>query len=154
MQYPKPVHDLSDPITRTKAPAHERLLWVCEQAAQAFGRDPRGGGFSFVAQPQLIEHVVGELREDQRELQRMVIVGTHDADVVAFWIPGGAGQKIPLRVSRRAKEPQGIGPDGKRRAMPTIWPVPDHLMIPSTRNDRHAAAEIRMALWKHRISVN
>jgi len=154
MEYPKPKHDLSDPITRTKAPAHERLIWTCEDAVKAFGRDPRGGGFSFVAQPELIEHVVRELTDDQRELQRMVIVGTHESDVVAWWIPGGSGIKIPLRCSRRAKEPEGVGPDGKRRPMPRIWVVPDGLMVPSTRNDRHAAAEIRMRLWKNRLSVN
>lgn len=133
MNYPKPIHDLSDPITRKEAPAQERLIWICDQAAKETGRDPRGGGFSFVGQPSVIEHVVDQLTPDQRQLQRPVVIGMNDSDVVAWWITGAV--KIPFRCSFRARDA-------------TIWVVQDVHIPAHEPVDRRAAAEIRIALHR------
>jgi len=130
--------NLNDPVDRGKAPIQDRLTWICEQTAKAYVRDPRGGGFSFVAQPPLIEHVVSMLRQSDRTLERKFVIGTVDAEIVAWW--HCVGTHIPFRVSMRARD--GI-----------LWCLPDHLLVDFTMNDRRAAADIRMALHRGEIRI-
>jgi hypothetical protein len=138
MQYPKSRDDMADPVTRAAAPAQDRLTYICERAAIAFGRDPRGGGFSFVGQPSVLEYVVSQLSATQRNLQRPVVIGTNDAEVIAWWVTPTS--RIPFRCSYRARDAQ-------------VWVVPDDLLVQMTQLDRRAAAEIRMALHKGEIRI-
>lgn len=138
MEYPKSIVSLDDQVTRVAAPAQDKLVYACDQAAKVFGRDPRGGGFSFVAQPSVIEFVVASLSQTQRELERPVVVGTLGAEVVAWWITPTA--KIPFRCSHRARDS-------------TVWCVPNEILVPFNQLDRRSAAEIRMALHRGEIRI-
>lgn len=137
MQLPRDNKSLDDPINRKNAPLSDRLAWICEQASRDHGRDPRGGGFSFVGQPQDIEHMVSQLKPGERRMQKTVVIGTAGAEIVAWWIPSGGGPGVPFRCSYKAK---GGGT--------TIWCVPDAMLVPSDQVDRRAAAEIREAIYR------
>lgn len=143
MQLPRDNKDLADAVNRKNATVPDKLAWICDQAAAAHGRDPRGGGFSFVAQPAVIEHVVNQLKANERRLQRPVIIGTAGAEIVAWWVPP-SGQHIPFRCSYRVRDA-----DAKAQ----IWCVPDELLVVSDQVDRRAAAEIRLAIHKGEIRV-
>ncbi len=138
MQLPRDNKDLSDPINRKNATVPDKLAWLCDQAAKEHGRDPRGGGFSFVGQPAVVEHVVNQLKANERRLQKMVVIGTAGAEIVAWWVAPG-GQQIPFRCSHRVK-------DADTKAQ--IWCLPDTLLVPSDQVDRRAASEIREAIYR------
>lgn len=138
MEYPKDVYDLSDPITRGKAPANERLSYICDRAKDIFGRDPRAGGFSFVGQPSVIDYVVRQLDNRDRLLQKPVVIGQTDADVVGWWVHGGA--RVPFICSHRARDAQ-------------IWCVPDDMKVVATMVDRASASDVRQAIWRGEIRV-
>lgn len=134
MQLPRDNKDLSDPLNRRDATVPEKLAWICDQAKQAHGRDPRGGGFSFVGQPGIVEHVVRRLKANERMMQRPIVIGMAGAEIVAWWVPP-SGRNIPFRCSYRAK-------DGR------IWCCPDEILVPSDPPDRVAASEIRVAIHR------
>jgi hypothetical protein len=114
------------------------LAWVCDQAKATYSRDPRAGGFSFVGQPSVVDYVVRLLDNRSRELQRPVVIGSVDGEVVAWWTHGGA--RIPFRCSHRARDAK-------------IWCLPDDKLVPAVLVDRHSAAELRMAIHKGEIKV-
>lgn len=144
MQLPRDNKDLSDPINRKNATVPEKLAWICDQAAKEHGRDPRGGGFSFVGQAAVVELVVGQLRANERRLQKMVVIGTAGAEIVAWWVAPG-GQQIPFRCSDLCFDPKRTKDSSARRQ---IWCVPDVMLMPSTRDERRAASEIREAIYR------
>lgn len=143
MQLPRDNKDLADHVNRKLATVPDKLAWICDQAAAAQGRDPRGGGFSFVGQPAVIEHVVRMLKPNERRMQRPIVIGAAGAEIVAWWVPS-SGQHIPFRCSYRVK-------DADTKAQ--IWCLPDDLLVASDQVDRRAASEIRVAILKGELQV-
>lgn len=136
---------MDDAIDRVRAGVIEKLEYICDKAREMFGLDPRAGGFSFVGHPQVVEQVLAELgahASKLRTLQKPVIVGSHDGDVVMWWhsTKGGAPSGIPFRTRHHAR-------------FPNLWIMPDGMMRPSDIADRKAAAEIRMNAWKGEIRL-
>lgn len=126
--------DINDSIDRPKMKASEKLEYICRKAQEAFGKDPRGGGFSFVGRPRTIEQAVLDLPSTERTLQRATVIGVIDSDVVMFW------HRIPFRVRHTVKDDQ-------------IWVVRNDLVAPSRMEDRRTAAELRMHAHKGTIRV-
>jgi hypothetical protein len=130
--------DLADKLDREKAKTGDKLAWICDKAKEITGQDPRGGGWSFVAHPQVIQQMLVDFANaSERRLQRPVVIGEHDGDVVFWW------QDIPVRVRHMAKFPDV-------HLVPTLMLVRER---PSDQADRRAAAELRMAANKGEIRV-
>lgn len=121
MELPK---DRPDDLDRIQSPAAQKLLTLCEWAKAQLGRDPRGGGVSFVARPRVVEALWKELPELMRRLAQVVYVGTRDADVVFRW------EGVPIRVRSNVK-------DDKLYAREDVK-LPD-----SQQADRRLAGEMR-----------
>jgi len=144
MQLPRDNKDLSDPINRKNATVPEKLAWICDQAAKEYGRDPRGGGFSFVGRPAVIELVVNQLKANERRLQKLVVIGTAGAEIVAWWVAPG-GEQIPFRCSDLIFDATRTKDVNATRQ---IWCVPDAMLMPSEQADRRAASEIRESIYR------
>ncbi len=133
--------DMNDPVDRKRAGVYQKLEYICDKAREAFGRDPRGGGFSFVGHPQVIEQVLAEMGpmdSRNRRLQKPVVVGMIDGDVVMWWETKPVA--IPFRVRHSAR-------------FPDLWIVPDDMARQSEFPDRRAAAELRMAAHRGEIRL-
>ncbi len=124
--------DMNDTIDRKRAAADAKLEYICGKAAAIFGKDPRGGGFSFVARPRTIEQLLSELSQTQRTLQRPVVIGQTGADVIFWW------KQVPMVLRHMVK-----GDD--------VWVMPDDCVAPSLLDDRRVAAEIRLAAHRGEI---
>lgn len=126
--------NINDPIDRPQMPAVQKLEYICARAWTTFGCDPRGGGFSFVARPRVIEQALQDLASRDRRLQVPTVIGTIDADVVMFW------RDIPFRVRHTVKDDQ-------------LWIMKNDQVAPSRLEDRRVAAEIRIHAHKGTIRV-
>lgn len=127
--------DRMDTIDRAKLDPRIKFQLLCAEAQTTYGRDPRSGGFGFVARPRvwrqiLIDLGVGPLAQSVIKLQRAVIVATSKtdsgADLVGWW------NDVPLIV-------RGSVIDDR------LWVLPMGRVIPSKPVDRNTAGRLRMA---------
>lgn len=121
MQLPK---ERPDDLDRVKSPAASKLQTLCEWSRAQLGRDPRGGGISFVGRPRVIEQIWNELPEIMRKLGPVVVVGTHDADVVFTW------EGVAIRVRSNVKDDK-------------LYALEDTALPGSQQQDRRLAGEMR-----------
>ena len=133
MSHPNDLNP-NDPIDRLKLKASEKLEYICTKAAEAFGRDPRGGGFAFVGRPRTIGLLLEELPQSMRQLQRPVVIGTSGSDIIMWW------KQIPVIVRHSVKDDN-------------LWVVPVDLMRDSIVEDRRVAAEMRLGAHRNTIRV-
>lgn len=81
--------DRMDTLDRQRLDPRWKLQLLAEETKAVHGRDPRGGGMSFVGRPrvvlQLLLDLAGKGSLDVLRLERMVVVGADGGDVVAFW---------------------------------------------------------------------
>ncbi len=127
--------DRMDSIDRAKLDPQIKFQLLCAEAKATYGRDPRSGGFAFVARPRvmrqlLIDLSVGPLSSGVIKLQRAVIVSTSrtesGADFVGWW------SEVPLMVRCNVKDD-------------ALWVLPLERVPPSKAVDRNTAGRIRMA---------
>lgn len=128
--------NMDDPIDRAKADVLDKLEYACDRASETFGRDPRMGGFSFVGQSDIIEQVVSEMHDRDKKLQRSVVVGMVDGDVIAWWVHRKSDYPIPFKIRQEAKSG-------------SLYLLPDSLVKPSSMADRKVAGEMRIAIHKN-----
>jgi hypothetical protein len=121
-----------DDIDRREQPAGPKLAQLCDMVKAETGQDPRGGGWTFVAKPHIVQACLDELPPIARTLARKFYVtsdtGKGDADVVFVW------SGIPVRVRHNAK---GDVMHAIRLAQ----------LPPSRNGDRRIAGELRLAAW-------
>lgn len=110
---------------RKKLKAIEKFALICKEAQPVFGRDPRGGGFSFVGRPLVIRQALVDTPEMFRRLHKNVVVGTKDADVVFYW------EGVPFRVRHNVKTDD-------------LWVMRDDMIIESKLENRAYASQLRM----------
>lgn len=129
--------DIPDDIDRRQATASVKLAQLASWVREQVGEDPRGGGWSFIAKPHVILACFNELPPLMRLLAPKISVsdsrGRGDADVVFRW------EGIPVRLRHNAKG--DVMHAGKTRDLP-----------PSKNEDRRAAGEMRMNLWRSATS--
>lgn len=133
--------DMKDELDRRRrATANDKLEYLCEKGKETFGHDPRGGGFCFVAKPDTVEELAKSLSVLQRQMQRTIVVGQTDSDVVCWW-SDGKGMRMPVRVRFKVKDRD-------------VWLVPESVArVKEDREDRRLAAEIRMRIARNTIKV-
>lgn len=126
--------DRMDSIDRAKLDPQIKFQLLCAEARATYGRDPRSGGFAFVARPRvlrqlLIDMNVGPLSSIIK-LQRAVIVATSKtnsgADLVGWW------EEVPLMNRCTVIDD-------------ALWVLPLERIPPSKPIDRNTAGRIRMA---------
>lgn len=125
MSTPKQIGDVvgvdrMDSLDRQKLDPRIKLQLLAAEARNKYSRDPRSGGFAFVARPRvllqlLLDLDVGPFSSDIK-LHKAIVIGTHNSDVVGWW------QDVPLIVRCTvvndnlhclplSKIPSSIGPD-------------------------------------------
>lgn len=133
--------NMYDEIDRKKAKAVDKLNWICDRAKEKLGADPRGGGFSLVGYPNIVEQAFGELALHDRRLQQGVVIGAHGGDIVGWWVHRQSEAPLPFIVRHSALVEVGI------------CVMHDSLIPESKPIDRKVAGEIRMAMWQGAIRV-
>ncbi len=120
--------DRPDDLDRVQANVLDKLRMICDNAKETFGEDPRGmpGKYSFVAQPRVIAQIWEEMPIIVRDLQRAIVYGRDDADIVMFW------NKIPFIVRLNVKQDLGLVIMKNKK-------IPE-----STSQDRMVAGNMRM----------
>lgn len=88
--------DRMDSLDRQKLDPLIKLQLLAAETRNTTGRDPRAGGFAFVARPRvllqlLIDCKVGPFTSGVR-LNKAVVLGSTDGDVVGWW------EDVPLLV--------------------------------------------------------
>src|SRR5579885_3258065 len=94
--------DRMDAIDRQKLDPRIKLQLLCAEMKSTCGRDPRAGGMSFVARPRVILQLFLDIQKEHRvftagsvgdiRLQRPVVIGHDDGDIVGWW------QDVPIKV--------------------------------------------------------
>lgn len=82
--------DRMDVIDRSKQDPRTKLELLAIEMKTITGRDPRGGGYAFVARPRVILQLLLDLGiksvlQSEIKLGQPVVIGTKDADVVGHW---------------------------------------------------------------------
>ncbi len=122
--------DKMDSIDRAKLDPQIKFQLLCAEAKATFGRDPRAGGFGFVARPRVLLQLlkdmnIGPLSSIIR-LQKAIVLGTRESDVIAWW------NEVPIMVRCNVRDDQ-------------LWVLPIDSIIPSKPVDRNTAGRLRMA---------
>lgn len=124
--------DIPDDLDRIKAPAARKLVMLCDMTREKCGSDPRGGGWSFVGRPGVINALLKELPPLMRTMRPKVVVSRSDgrceADVVFDW----SGVPVRLRHNLSADN---------------LFAVRHDQLPPSTNKDRREAALMRWREW-------
>ena len=133
--------DRMDTIDRQGLHPLIKFKLLAEETKATYGRDPRSGGFSFVGRPRVILAVMKDFwiknitklnpYEDLR-LQKPVIMGDYEADLVAWWCD------IPIVV-------RSCVVDDKIHCVPSDQ-IPGGKML-----DRRQAGRIRLAAVSGKI---
>lgn len=137
--------NMDDALDRKRAGAIAKLEYICGKAAAVFGRDPRGGGFTLVGNHRVVGLALAELPGNARTLQKAVVIGHRDGDIVGWWLHRASEHPMPFRVRMTTR--------GTPAGDQSLWVVPDEVLPPSQPHDRRYAAEARMALWRGEIRV-
>lgn len=134
MSTPKQIDDVvgidrMDKLDRQKLDPRVKLQLLAAETRNKFSRDPRSGGFAFVARPRvilqlLIDMNVGPFSNDIK-LHKAVVLGTNNADVVGWW------QDVPILVRCTVT-------DDNLHCLP-LTKIPDSIMP-----DRQTAGQLRV----------
>lgn len=121
--------DRMDTLDRQGLDPRIKLELLCQETRTTLGRDPRGGGFAFVARPRVMLQIMLDLERkkdvDAVRLQRPVVAGSEGGDIVGWY------KDIPLLVRSNVRD--------DNMYCVRVDQIPDSQMI-----DRRRAAEIRM----------
>jgi hypothetical protein len=123
--------DRMDVIDRARQHPLTKLELLCIEMKNTLGRDPRGGGFAFVARPRVVLQLLLDLDvksalQSVVRLQEAVVIGERDSDVVGWW------QNVPIIV--------------RSTCIADRLFCLDQTKIPlSSRVDRQRAGQLRMA---------
>jgi hypothetical protein len=121
--------DRMDALDRQKLDPRIKLQLLAAETKNKYSRDPRSGGFAFVARPRviiqlLIDMNVGPFSTDIR-LHKPIVIGVKDGDLVGWW------QDVPLLVRCTVV-------DDNLHCLP-LEKIPDSIMP-----DRQTAGQLRM----------
>jgi hypothetical protein len=130
--------DRMDKMDRAKLQPIIKFQLLCVEAKAIHGRDPRAGGFSFVARPRALLQLLKDLGISSAlttalKLQRAVVLGTQDSDVIAWW------DDVPIIVRCSV-----VNDD--------IWVLPTQQIPESKPIDRQQAGRLRMAAHNGMLS--
>lgn len=125
--------DIPDDLDRRESPAAAKLVMLATWVKEQSGEDPRGGGWSFLGKPEVVQALLEKLPPIMRTLAPKMSVNGSDAntskaDVVAYW------EGVPIRTRHNCK---GI----------VLHALRDSQLPPSTGPDRRIAGEMRMHHW-------
>lgn len=135
--------DKMDSLDRAKLDPQIKFQLLCAEARVTYGRDPRSGGFSFVARPRVILQLLEDLRvgplSSVIRLQRAVVIATSrtvdsGADVVGWW------SDVPIVVRCNVKDD-------------SLWVLPNERIISSKPIDRNTAGQLRMAAHHDKLDA-
>lgn len=81
--------DRMDTLDRQKLDPRIKLQLLAAETKTVYGRDPRGGGFAFVARPRvilqfLVDMNAGPFSSDVR-LHKAIVIGADNGDLVGWW---------------------------------------------------------------------
>ncbi len=137
--------DRMDTIDRAKLDPRIKFQLLCAEARVVYGRDPRSGGFAFVARPRALLQLMKDFGvsgfSTTIRLQLAMVLGTSrgrvgetvgDSDVVGWW----EGVPIAVRCS--------VVDDN-------LWVLPLDKVIESRPIDRQRAGQLRMAAHNGRL---
>lgn len=122
--------DRMDSIDRAKLDPQIKFHLLCAEAKATHGRDPRSGGFAFVARPRVLLQLLKDLSIKSQiqsiiRLQRAVVLGTHESDVLGWWMD------VSILVRCTVRDDQ-------------LWVVPIDRIPESKPVDRATAGRLRM----------
>lgn len=123
-------HRAYDRVDREEMGVPQKLDILCYEAQQRYGGDPRGGNFTLVGRPRCVLQLLVDAPEDLLRMERPIIVGTHEADVVAFW----GMCKVRIRCNVKDND---------------LYAVPVAQLPESKPDDRRTAGSLRALVWKY-----
>ncbi len=122
--------DRMDSIDRAKLDPSIKFQLLCTEAGVTYGRDPRSGGFAFVARPRVLLQLLKDMNVSSLtsvlKLQRAVVLGQEDSDVIGWW------NDVPIIVRCNVKDDN-------------LWVLPSERIPTSKPIDRQRAGNLRMA---------
>lgn len=121
--------DRMDTIDRQKLDPKIKLQLLAAETRNKYSRDPRAGGFAFVARPRVILQLLLDLNvgpfSNEIKLHKAVVLGTTNADLVGWW------QDVPILVRCTVT-------DDNMHCLP-LSKIPDSIMP-----DRQTAGQLRV----------
>lgn len=131
--------DRMDSVDRQKLDPRIKLQLLAAETKATTGRDPRSGGFAIVARPRVVLQLlmdlkVGPFSQDTVRLQKAMVYGTTDSDVVGWW------QDVPIIVRCTVVD------DG-------LWCLQREHIPASSNLDRRQAGAIRMHAHNSRLEA-
>lgn len=129
--------DRMDSLDRQGLDPIVKFQLLCAETKEKYGRDPRAGGFVFVARPRALLQLLIDVRSKDLSairLERPVVIGTRGADVVGYW------SDVPILVRSTT-----IDDD--------LWCVRGDDVPPSLMVDRQRAGQLRMAAHNGRLDT-
>lgn len=88
--------DRMDSLDRQKLDPRIKLQLLAAETRTTFNRDPRAGGFAFVARPRVLLQLLMDLNvgafSSDIHLHKAIVVGAHNGDLVGWW------EDVPLIV--------------------------------------------------------
>lgn len=127
--------DRVDELDRQKLSPVIKFQLLCAEVKERFGRDPRSGGFVFVARPRAMLQLLIDIRAadiSAIKLERPVIAGSRGGDVVGWW------SGVPVVVRSTTVDDN-------------LWCVREDDLPPSLMVDRARAGELRLAAHHGRL---
>lgn len=130
--------DRMDSLDRQKLDPRIKLQLLAAETKIRYGRDPRSGGMQIVGRPRVILQLlmdmkVGGLSSDIR-LERPIMFGTRDADVVGHW------EGVPIVVRSSVVDDR-------------LWCLPIEKIPPSSQVDRQRAGQLRVSAHAGRLEA-
>lgn len=131
--------DRMDSIDRAKLDPEVKLQLLCAEAKAEHGRDPRSGGFAIVGRPRAVLQLLLDLKIESNlqsiiRLQRAVIVGADNSDIVGWWCD------VPIMVRCTVKDDR-------------LWCVGLDKIPASLSVDRQRAGLMRVAAHNGRLDA-
>ena len=123
-------HREYDRVDREQMGVAQKLEIMCYEAQQRYGGDPRGGAFTLVGRPRCCLQLLVDSPEDLLRLEKPIIVGTYEADVVAYW----GDVKVRLRCNVKDND---------------LYCIPSVKLPESKPEDRRLAGALRAIAWKY-----
>jgi len=118
-----------DRVDREQLTVEKKLELLAHEAQQQYGYDPRGGACCFVGRPRVLLQLLVDAPDGLIRLERPVIIGTTDADVVGRW------REVSCRIRTST-----VGNN--------LVCIPLAQLPPSNHWDRRLAGALRVEAWK------
>ena len=122
--------DRMDSLDRQKLDPRIKLQLLAAEAKEKYARDPRSGGFAFVARPRVMLQLFLDMKvgpfSSEIKLHKAIVLGVNNGDLVGWW------QDVPLLVRCTVT-------DDLLHCLP-LNRIPDSIMP-----DRQTAGKIRVA---------